>query len=286
MSINVRKRVGLPKGWFHVMNRGARKVSIFADEEERAIFRGLMAKFAQRHSVKILGWCLMPNHYHIESDCEGTPLTQMMHDLDGTYAHVFNNRHGTTGCLFQGVFKSMLIRDPEGLAYVNRYIHLNPLGIGQSPAAYKWSSCGVYLGTKPAPSWMDLEPVLQQLRTPGMSDAEAYGHYMSKRRRRRNVKRHEDPVRDFYTEWIRHLEEKCIERTLGQEAVLGRVSTPTLVAWMAQRAYGVPAEIIAKFFGQTAGAVRAASVRVQERLKEEPYFAEAVQRIVDSPGKR
>ncbi|RPH40573.1 MAG: hypothetical protein EHM91_10960, partial [Planctomycetota bacterium] len=139
MSIEVRKRVGLPRGWFHVMNRGARKVSIFADEDDRAIFRGLMARFADRYSVKILGWCLMPNHYHIQPECEGTPLTQMMRDLDGTYARVFNGRHGTTGCLFQGPFKSMLIRDREGLAYVNSYIHLNPLDNGQSQASYRRS---------------------------------------------------------------------------------------------------------------------------------------------------
>jgi REP element-mobilizing transposase RayT len=282
MSINVRKRVGLPKGWFHVMNRGARKVSIFADEDDRAIFRGLMAKFAERYSVKILGWCLMPNHYHIQPECEGTPLTYMMRDLDGTYARVFNRRHGMTGCLFQGPFKSMLIRDLEGLAYVNRYIHLNPLDLGQSPAAYRWSSCGVYLGVQPVPSWMELEPVQQQLRLPEMSDAEAYSCYLSKRRRRRKVKRRQDPVGDFYTEWIRHLEEKCIEKMVGQEDVLGQVTATTLIAWIAQRGYGVPAEMIAKFFGHSPGSIRVASVRVEQRIAEDPFFAEAVQRIIDS----
>jgi REP element-mobilizing transposase RayT len=286
MSIRVRKRVGLPKSWFHVMNRGARKVSIFADEDDRAIFRGLMAKFAERYSVKILGWCLMPNHYHLQPDCEGTPLTLMMRDLDGTYARVFNGRHDTTGCLFQGPFKSMLIRDREGLAYVNRYIHLNPLDLGQSPAAYRWSSCVAYLGLQPVPAWMDLEPVLQQLRTPGLTDAEAYDLYMSQRRRRRKVKRRQDPVGDFYTEWIRHLEERCIEKTIGQDEILGHCSVPTLVAWLAQRAYGVPAETIAQFFGQTPGAVRAASVRVQERMSEDPKLADFLERFIESPGRK
>jgi|GEM_PF-1091455 len=286
MSIRVRKRVGLPKSWFHVMNRGARKVSIFADEDDRAIFRGLMAKFAERYSIKILGWCLMPNHYHLQPDCEGTPLTLMMRDLDGTYARVFNGRHGTTGCLFQGPFKSMLIRDREGLAYVNRYIHLNPLDLGQTPAGYRWSSCGAYLGLKPVPAWMDLEPVLQQLRTPDLTDAEAYGFYLGQRRKRRKVKRRQDPVGDFYVEWIRHLEERCIEMTVGQEEILSHCSTPTLVAWMAQRAYGIPADTIAKFFGQSPGAVRAASVRVQQRFSEDPNLADFLQRFIESPGRK
>jgi putative transposase len=286
MSIRVRKRVGLPKSWFHVMNRGARKVSIFADEDDRTIFRSLIAKFAERYSVKILGWCLMPNHYHLQPDCEGTPLTLMMRDLDGTYARVFNRRHDTSGCLFQGPFKSMLIRDREGLAYVNRYIHLNPLDLGQAPAAYRWSSCGAYLGLQPVPAWMDLEPVLQQLRSPGLTDAEAYSFYMSQRRRKRKVKRSQDPVGDFNAEWIRHLEERCIERTVGQEEILDHCSIPSLVAWLAQRGYGIPAEAIAKFFGQTPGAVRAASVRVQQRLNENRYLSDFLQRFIESSGRK
>src|SRR5205085_8010509 len=113
------------------MNRGARKVSIFADQTDRNTFRNLLGCFAEKHSVKILAWCLMPNHYHLQPDYEGTPLSLMMRDLNRTYARRFNERHGTTGCLFQGPFKSMLIRDLDGLAYVNRYIHLNLVDLGQ-----------------------------------------------------------------------------------------------------------------------------------------------------------
>src|SRR6185503_17539781 len=99
------------------------------------IFRGLLGRFAQDYSVKILAWCLMPNHYHLQPDSEGTPLSHMMRDLDATYARSFNARHGTVGCLFQGPFKSIHIRDSEGLTYVNRYIHLNPVDIHQAPGS-------------------------------------------------------------------------------------------------------------------------------------------------------
>ena len=35
--MEIRKRIGYPRSYFHVMNRGARKVSIFADDVDRRI---------------------------------------------------------------------------------------------------------------------------------------------------------------------------------------------------------------------------------------------------------
>ncbi len=106
----------------------------------------------------------MSNHYHMEPDCEGTRLSEMMHDLDGTYAKAFNERHGLVGCLFQGPFKSMAICDDEGLAYVSRYIHRNPVAAGFRPEEYSWSSCRSYLGLEPTPPWLDPRPVLEWCR--------------------------------------------------------------------------------------------------------------------------
>src|SRR5438552_351147 len=105
MNIEVRHRIGLPKARFHVINRGARKVDIFSTDEDRRLFIGLLAKFTLKHQIRLIAWCLMSNHYHLETEGEGTPLVRMMHDLDGTYARIYNQKYGGTGCLFQGRFK-------------------------------------------------------------------------------------------------------------------------------------------------------------------------------------
>jgi hypothetical protein len=268
--MEIRKRVGHPRGFFHVMNRGARKVSIFADVTDRIIFRGLLGRFAEKHAVKVLGWCLMPNHYHLESDCEGTPLSMMMRDLDRTYARSFNDRHGTSGCLFQGPFKSMLIQDLEGLAYVNRYIHLNPVDLGRSPESYEWSSCSVYLGLRPAPSWMDVDTVLRSISEPGRPEEESYAYYLEeglRRKSRKKKRKRGDMAGEFYMEWIRHLEERCLEKTTGQEASLGKVTLQTLVAYLAHRVYDIPALVISDFYGYGSPAsVRTICARLQEKI--------------------
>jgi putative transposase len=280
--MELRRRVGYPRSYFHVMNRGARKVGIFADDTDRRIFRGLLGRFADKHGVKLLAWCLMPNHYHLQPDCEGTPLSLMMRDLDRTYARSFNERHRTTGCLFQGPFKSMEVTDMEGVTYVNRYIHLNPVDLGRPPEGYGWSSCGSYLGISPVPSWMDLEPVMNALRTPDRSDAESYAYYLQQgfQRRKRRPKKSKDPLSGFYTEWVRHLEERCIEKLTGREDALGKLAMTALVCWLAHRVYNVPGHVVAGFYGYgSAAAVRVICARVQERIEEDPQLQELLRSV-------
>ena len=93
-----RHRMELPRGYFHIYNRGARKVSIFADQADRRIFVSLLGRFATKYEIGVLAWCLMPNHYHLEADTDGPRLCGMMRDLDGNYARSFNERHDTSGC--------------------------------------------------------------------------------------------------------------------------------------------------------------------------------------------
>ena len=277
--MEIRRRVGLPRMFLHVMNRGARKVSIFASEADRQIFVGLLGRFANKYEVRIVSWCLMPNHFHLESDAEGTPLYQMMRDLDGNHARAFNERHETTGCLFQGPFKSMAIDDPRGLAYVSRYIHRNPIDLGIAPEMYRWSSCRSYLGLEPTPDWLNPSPVMAWVRQEGMSDGEAYLRYLQSappmRKKRAGV---QDEAQNFYEEWIRYLEEKCSEKLLGYEAVLQGMAFSTIVTWVASRIYGVPGAAIAAYFGYAnAKSVHSITWRLEKRMTENPELADALE---------
>jgi REP element-mobilizing transposase RayT len=88
--MNVKRRVGLPLSTFHVMNRGARRTGIFSDDEDRERFVGLMGRFARKHGVAILSWCLVLNHYHVEARATGDALWKMFRDLERTYCRYFN----------------------------------------------------------------------------------------------------------------------------------------------------------------------------------------------------
>ena len=109
--MNMRHCAGLPRMSFHVMNRGARKANIFASDDDRQHFVDLLGRSCLKNGVKLSSWCLMSNHYHSEPDAEGSPLSRVMHDVDGGYARYFNEKSGLNGCLFQGRFKCMSIDD-------------------------------------------------------------------------------------------------------------------------------------------------------------------------------
>src|SRR5204862_421299 len=63
-------------------------------------------------------------------------LSRAIHWLNVSYAVWFNRRHGRSGHLLQGRFKSVVV-EPEGWGLeVSRYVHLNParvrrLGLGK-----------------------------------------------------------------------------------------------------------------------------------------------------------
>ena len=279
--MEIKHRMGLPRMTFHVFDRGARKVSIFAGDEDRGLFVHLFGKFALKHEVRITSWCLMPNHYHFEPDSEGTPLCRMMHDLNGTYSRIYNERHGMSGCLFQGPFRTTSIGDEAGLAYVSRYIHTNPVPLQVAPEEYRWSSCRAYLGLDPCPEWLDPSPVLSLMGEDKASQQRAYAAYLKAAPpRRRKAGEAYDQIDDFYREYIRHLEEKCTEAMTRVGEALGRVTLRTLVCWLAHHARGIPAAAIAQFFGyQGEESVRSLVARFQSRLEDDPALMRAIQTV-------
>jgi REP element-mobilizing transposase RayT len=279
--MEIKRRVGLPRMNFHVMNRGARGISIFSGEEDRSLFVGLMGKLALKYEVGIVSWGLMPNHYHLEPDSEGNPLVEMMRDLDGTYARAYNERHGTWGCLFQGPFKSMAIRDVEGLAYVSRHIHRNPLSTGHRPEDYRWSSCRSYLGLERIPAWLRPWPVLDHCREKGMSAIESYRKYLAAAPLpTRTGRASTDEFECFYLEFIRHLEERFLEKLIPLNGLLGRISPRTVVAWAAHNLQGIPARRVADYYGyKDEDSVRALVGRFQMRLDDNPRLREILESV-------
>src|SRR5207253_6535646 len=84
-------------------------------------------------------------------------LSRWMHWLMMSYTMYFNWRHGRSGHLFQGRYKSFLVEGGEYLLGLSRYIHLNPVrgaALGSGTAVerrrrlrnFRWSSYRGYAG--------------------------------------------------------------------------------------------------------------------------------------------
>jgi putative transposase len=85
----------------------------------------------------------MTNHVHLllSSATKAGPSV-LMRRLGQHYVQYFNRRHGRTGTLWEGRFRSCLVEDERYLLICQRYIELNPVRAKMvvDPGQYSWSS--------------------------------------------------------------------------------------------------------------------------------------------------
>lgn len=145
------------------MNRGVDRQAIYRDRRDRERFLELLAEASDEHSIEVLSYCLMGNHFHLLVHTPQDTLSPAMQLLCGRYAAWFNHRHGRDGPLFRGRYHDQLVTsDPQLLATV-RYIHRNPVEIGEPLGSYRWSSHPAYMQPAAAPRWLHTAPVQELL---------------------------------------------------------------------------------------------------------------------------
>ncbi len=77
--------------------------------------------------VKILGFALMPNHFHlVVQEIVDGGVSRFMQKLGG-YTTYFNKQHDRVGSLFQSRFKAVHIQSDSQLHTVFAYVHTNPI---------------------------------------------------------------------------------------------------------------------------------------------------------------
>jgi REP element-mobilizing transposase RayT len=129
--------------YYHIYNRGVDKRTIFEDKRDIARFIQSMYEFnvpdpirSIRDSsgptagvcglVKVLAYCLNPNHFHlILQEIEEGGISEYMKRLGVGYTCYFNNKYERNGSLFQGKYKYKHIENSDSLMYVSVYVNLN-----------------------------------------------------------------------------------------------------------------------------------------------------------------
>ena len=144
-------RLTLPGQPHHVIQRGNNRQAIFVDQEDRQMLLGLIGEHAARLQVALHAYVLMDNHFHLlatPSTIEGLP--QWMQAVGRRYVRYFNDRHGRTGTLWEGRYRSTLIQTDRYFLACMAYIDLNPVRAGMVVEArdYPWSSHGHYAGLR------------------------------------------------------------------------------------------------------------------------------------------
>ncbi len=158
-------RIKYPDAWYHVMNRGRRGERIFETKDDYERFIGVVLEAVELFSLRVSGYCLMPNHYHLLVQTPDANLNRCMRHINGVYTQRFNNAHGLDGILFRGRYKSIVVSEDSYLLQLVRYIHRNPVRAGMVERLddYEWSSHKAYLSHDKKWDWLNKQFVLAML---------------------------------------------------------------------------------------------------------------------------
>lgn len=138
-----RPRLVLPAVPLHIIQRGNNRNPCFAGETDYLVYLSLLRQYAAASACQIHAYVLMTNHVHLllSSGSRDGP-SMLMRRLGQHYVQYFNRRHGRTGTLWEGRFRSCLVEQERYLLICHRYIELNPVRahMVNDPGAYPWSS--------------------------------------------------------------------------------------------------------------------------------------------------
>ena len=83
---------------YHVLNRGNAQAEVFHKEDDYAAFVRLMEEACERISMRVLGWCLMPNHFHLVLWPRGDgDLSRWMQWLMTSHVRRYHRHYGSSG---------------------------------------------------------------------------------------------------------------------------------------------------------------------------------------------
>jgi REP element-mobilizing transposase RayT len=145
------------------MLRGNAGQEIFFEDADRYRFYLLLQEGVERYGHRIHAFCLMSNHIHLAIQVGDVALSRIMQNIAFRYTRWTNWRQNSSGHLFQGRYKAVLVDADSYLLELTRYIHLNPVraGMVHEPEEYPWSGHRAYLGTETIP-WLTFDWVLAQ----------------------------------------------------------------------------------------------------------------------------
>jgi putative transposase len=118
---------------------------IFEKPDDYDAFERILEEAAERVDMRVLAWCVMPNHWHMTlwPRADGD-LSRFVAWLSLTHTQRWHaHRHDVgTGHVYQGRFKSFVVESDEHLWTVCRYVERNALRANLCRRAedWRWSS--------------------------------------------------------------------------------------------------------------------------------------------------
>ena len=128
---------------YHVLNRGNGRSVVFHKDGDYAAFLQLMLEAHEKVPMRLVGYCLMPNHFHLLLWPHGDDdLSRWMQWLMTSHVRKYHGHYKGSGHVWQGRFKAFPIQEDEHFLTVLRYVERNTLraNLVQRSEDWEWSS--------------------------------------------------------------------------------------------------------------------------------------------------
>lgn len=124
---------------YHVLNRGNGGATVFHTDGDYRAFLDLLAIAKTKYPIKVFGFCLMPNHFHLvlEPSSRGT-LSRVMLWWLTSHVRRYHRHYHSHGHVWQGRFKNFPIQQDGHLLTVLHYVVNNPIRAGLASNAEQW----------------------------------------------------------------------------------------------------------------------------------------------------
>ena len=127
---------------YHVLNRAAGRRELFRNADDYTAFLRVLAETIERIPMRLCGYCLMPNHWHLALwPARDGDLSRFMQRLTITHVRRWvEHRHRVgLGPVYQGRFKSFPVEDDAHFTTMLRYVERNPLRAKLVTRAQRWT---------------------------------------------------------------------------------------------------------------------------------------------------
>jgi len=191
---------------------------VFFSDADYAAYLELLRERCPDAGLKVLAYCLMPNHVHlvVVPETEDS-LRAGLAEAHRRYTRRVNDREGWRGHLWQERFGSFVLDEGHLWAAV-RYVERNPVraGLAKEPQNWRWSSARAHLG-------LATEPLLDE--SVWLKGFGEWRRYLSRTDREADVeafRRHERTGRPCGDEKLL----RALERMTGRRLSPGRPGRP------------------------------------------------------------
>ena len=163
------QRLALGGQAHHLIQRGVDRQAIFFEDRDHIVFLEHLTAALKAEDCVLHAYVLMTNHLHLlVTPARAEGIGRLMQSLGRRYVGHVNRRHGRTGTLWEGRFKSTVVDAEDYVMACYRDIEANPLRAKMVASAgdYPWSSHGRNALGRPDPLVGDHEAYASLGATP------------------------------------------------------------------------------------------------------------------------